>query len=329
MKRMRKGWRKRVRMVLGAGISGLSLWLALQGVDWTVLGESLAKVRPVWLVGAVVVEMVSILVNAVRWQCLFWPHERPGLKRLYGILTVAQLANGVLPGRLGLVVRTILGGGRGLSRVTVASTLVVEKVLEGVTLLLLGAGLSLAVDLPDWIQRSAVVSGMLMLGLLIVLGLGLHWREEVLNWVSRRSSGWGLRVTRSLLDGIDALRSTRVGWRLWAWSMVYWGVVAWVIWLVLQAMSVAVPATATLLLLFVLQIGVRLPSSPGHIGIFEYLGVLCLGLFGVEKEVALGFSLALHLVFFLPPSLVGVLYLLWVGSGLGALRRSAMEVRES
>lgn len=329
MKLVRKGWRKRGQMVLGAAVSALSLWLVLRGVDWPALGDSLAQVRPIWLLGAVAFEMGSILVNAARWQCLFWPQGRPGLKRLYGVLTVAQLANGVLPGRLGLVARTLLGGGKDLTRATVAGTLLVEKVLEGVTLLMLGAGLSLAVDLPGWVRGSAVVSGLLLLGLLLVLVLGLRVRERILDWVSRWSPAWGLGLARSLLDGIEALRSTKMAWRLWLWSVIYWGVVGGVIWLVLKAMSLAVPITATLLLLFVLQVGVRLPASPGHIGVLEYLGVLCLGLFGVGKEQALGCSLVLHLVFFLPPSLVGALYLLWLGGGLDPLRRAAGEVRES
>ena len=321
--------RKGVQFALGMALSAAGLVLVFRGLDWSALGAVLRQVRPGWLLAAVLVEILSILANAVRWRWLFWPHYRPGVGELFGTLTIAQLANTVLPGRLGLLFRVVLmGGDNGASRATTFTTLAVEKVLEGVTLLPLGVLLFLLLDLPEWLRASAVVVGSLLLGLLVVLGVGLRWRVPFL---ARVASFWGGRfssVTHALLDGLDSLRSTRVGWRLWLWSWIYWGLVAVVNWLVIQATGLSVPPIAALVLLFVLQIGVRLPSSPGAIGVFDYLGVISLAIFGVEKTPALGVTLLLHLVFYLPPSLLGVGRLLWMSAGLGQLRRTALEVRE-
>jgi uncharacterized protein (TIRG00374 family) len=311
-------------------LSAAGLVLVFRGLDWSALGAVLRQVRPGCLLAAVLVEILSILVNAVRWRWLFWPHYRPRVGKLFGTLTVAQLANTVLPGRLGLLLRVVLMG-RGdnrVSRATTFTTLAVEKVLEGVTLLPLGVLLLLLLDLPEWLRTSAVAGGSLLLGFLVVLGVGLRWRVPFLDKVA---SFWGGRfssVARALLDGLDSLRSTRVGGRLWLWSWIYWGLVALVNWLVIQATGLSVPPIAALVLLFVLQIGVRLPSSPGAIGVFDYLGVVSLAVFGVEKTPALGVTLLLHLVFYLPPSLLGVGRLLWMSAGLGQLRRAALEVRE-
>ncbi len=306
-----------LRFALGALFSAAGLILVLRGVDWPGLGEALRRAHPGWLLAAVAAELLSVLVNAFRWRCLYGPHGHPPVGRLFGILAVAQLGNTVLPGRPGLVLRTALAGGDGVSRATTATTLAVEKVLEGATLLFLGAVLLLAVDLPPGWRSSALVGALVLLGLLGLLASGLRWRERWLRLGARIGGGWLRDLTREVLDGLDVLRSTRAGWRLWMWSWLYWAVVASVNWLVVRAAKLPVSPLAALVLLVVLQIGVRLPSSPGNLGVFEYLGSLSLAVLGVERSPAVGTTLLLHLVMYLPASLVGAGYLLWTGAGLG------------
>jgi hypothetical protein len=311
-------------------LSAAGLFLALRGVDWEALGSALQTVHLGWLLAAVVAEILAVWINAIRWRWLFWPHHSPRTRRLFGILNVAQLANTVLPGRLGLPLRAVLvGGGGQISRVTALTTLAVEKVLEGATLLPIGAVLLLVLDLPDWLRASTILSGCLLLGLLLAFGGGLRWKEPFLAWISRWSTGRLYSIAHSLLAGLDSLRSTRARWRLWIWSLVYWAAVATVNGFAIQAAGLDVSPIAVLVLLFVLQIGVRLPSFPGNLGVFDYLGVVSLAIFGIEKTPALGVTLLLHLVFYLPPSLLGVGYLLWTNTRLCELRQAALPFQES
>lgn len=325
----RKAW-KGARLALGVLFSAAGLFLALRGIEWAALATALRQVRLGWLLVAIAVEMLTIWINAIRWRWLFWPHYRPRVGRLYAILCVAQLANTVLPGRLGLPLRVLLVGEDGqVSRATAVTTLAVEKALEGVTLCLLGIFLFLAVDLPDWLRLSAILFGCLLLALLLLIGGGLRWRDDILKRMPTWAPDWLSRFSTALLDGLDSLRSAPVGWRLWGLSWVYWVAVAVINALVLQAVGLRVPPVALLVLLFVLQIGLRLPSSPGSIGVFDFLGMVSLAIFGIDKTSALGAMLLLHLILYLPPSLVGVGYLLWTSTGLGQLRQAALRLQEN
>jgi glycosyltransferase 2 family protein len=80
-------------------------------------------------------------------------------------------------------------------------------------------------------------------------------------------------------------------------------------WLVWKAMGQAWPLPAALLLLVVLQAGVAVPSSPGRIGVFQYLTILTLSLFAVAKAVALSYSVLLHLTTYAPMLGLGAYYL--------------------
>ena len=320
-----------LRLSLGVSFSAVGLILVLRGVDWRALAVAFRGVQPGWLALAVVVELIAMGVSAVRWRWLFWPHYRPSTAGLFGLMGSAQLVNTVLPGHLGIAFRAVMVGGEGrVSRSMALTTLVVEKILEGMTLLPLAVALFLlptvgfASPFPNWLRISAALSALLLIASMVLLWLAAsrRWQELLLRRVPPPLAG----LIRSLLDGLDALRSAGARKRLWGLSVVYWALLALVNELVIRAIGLDLPWTAPLVLLVILQVGVRLPSSPANLGVFDYLGVASLALFGVERTVALGVTLWLHLVLFLPPSLVGVAYLLSSGLDWGALRR-AREVR--
>ena len=110
------------------------------------------------------------------------------------------------------------------------------------------------------------------------------------------------------------------------WSILIWSMTALLNQLLLWSLGIETPLVAPLLLLVVLQIGVRLPSSPGSIGVFHYLSVLTLTLFGVERDLAFSYGVLLHLVTYLPPSLLGLVYLSRSGYSLKRLRQAAGTV---
>ena len=73
---------------------------------------------------------------------------------------------------------------------------------------------------------------------------------------------------------------------------------------------IVLPFWTSLLLLVVLQIGTAVPSSPGRIGVFQYLVILALSILFVDKGVALGYSIILYLVTYIPIALIGS-YCFW------------------
>jgi hypothetical protein len=80
--------------------------------------------------------------------------------------------------------------------------------------------------------------------------------------------------------------------------------------LVLRSLGIQTPFMAAVVLLVILQAGVAVPSTPGKLGVFQYLSVLGLSLFGVAKAPALAFGMAIHLLVFLLPAGMTVPFLL-------------------
>jgi uncharacterized membrane protein YbhN (UPF0104 family) len=84
--------------------------------------------------------------------------------------------------------------------------------------------------------------------------------------------------------------------------------------LALLAFQIQLPIAASMLVLIVLQVSIALPSVPGRIGIFEYLCVLSLAVFGIARSVGFSYGILLHIVALLPSTLLGLLFLAMLGS---------------
>jgi uncharacterized membrane protein YbhN (UPF0104 family) len=55
----------------------------------------------------------------------------------------------------------------------------------------------------------------------------------------------------------------------------------------------------------VINLGVAIPSSPGFVGTYQWLGVASLGLLDVGREEALAFSILLQACWYIPTTLAG------------------------
>jgi len=147
----------RWRWLIGIVVSVFFLWVAFRQVsDVGHLAEALGSANYLWLAPAVALYLLGLLVRSLRWHILLLPIARIPTASLFGILSIGFLVNNVLPARLGEIARAILVGRRhGISRSAALATIVVERIFDGVVMLLfLGvasatAGARVA---PDWLE---------------------------------------------------------------------------------------------------------------------------------------------------------------------------------
>jgi hypothetical protein len=69
-----------------------------------------------------------------------------------------------------------------------------------------------------------------------------------------------------------------------------------------------------------MAVGVSLPSLPWQLGVFESVAVLSLLTFGVDQTTGLAYGLLLHVVAYLPPTILGALALRQLESARGSRR---------
>ena len=317
-------WKMGLGLILGLA---LCVWLARDvplGEVWT----GLANVQPVWVGLAFLSIVVNTVGKMVRWRGLFPGLHRPGIRSLASSLLIGQLANALLPARLGDVLRAhVLGMEQETSRALALGTIAVEKAFD-IMGLLACAGLTVAwTGLPAWLYVPLIVlagagSAIIGLALLRPESAPLAWTERWLASRSWRVGAWLAARSRALLAGLAAMRQP---WRVietLSWSAVIWASAAATNYLVFLAFGLHLSVGAALLLLVSLTVGVVPPSSPAKLGVFHSIVVFALTAFGVERSSGLAYAVGLHFLVYAPQIVPGAILLAW-----GLPRASAPAVR--
>ncbi len=307
-----------IRILVGSAIGSAALWLALRKVDWHVLWQALRDARYEFVGLALAVIFLTLVTQAVRWRLLFFPeHKDLPLSRLFCGVVLAQMFNILIPARLGEVARIYsIESHERIGRIRILSTIMVEKAVDLCAVACAVFLLLFTVSLPVWLRDSGealIMAGVLLLAAILFLALRGDVLLRRLEWLVEILPGrWGHRIAqlgRSMLDGLSAVRSGRIGFFLWGLTFLIMLMAAATNYLLFLAFGLKLPLIAALLLLIVLQVGIAPPSLPGKIGVFNYLVVLGLSVYSVDSSVALSYSFVLYAVALLPKVILGALIL--------------------
>lgn len=291
------------RFWIGLAISAISLYFAFQGVRWDQLGAALVGMEYVWLIPATLFFAVSYTGRVFRWQLLFSPqHVR--WWNVFHTLNIGYFMSNILPARLGDFIRAyLLADIEGVSKVRALSTVVVERLLDGLSVVLVLAATALFVpSIPTEAQQAAVgVAFIGILGLAVLLFLAfqkergmalLHRLTDRISFLQRPAL-W--RALESLLDGFAVVRSPRPILSAGGWSLDAWVFGGLMYWAVIQAMHLPVGLPAAFLVMTVTSLFVVVPSAPGYIGVFHVVARQTLvSVFGVNPTDALSYAIVIH-----------------------------------
>jgi uncharacterized protein (TIRG00374 family) len=331
---------KSVRFWVGMAISVICLYFAFQGIQFDKLFDALTTMNYGWLLVTIGLLCVSYAGRVFRWQMLFSP-LKVRLGNIFNALNVGYFLSNILPARIGDFVRAyLIGDLESVSKVRALSTVVVERIFDGLTAVLFFALSALFVpNIPEEARQTAIgvaVTGVVGLAFLLVLshqkerGMALLHRLALPFSFLQRAGLW--RALESLIDGFAVLRSPRpiigaVLWSIYAWTLG--GIMFWAAMFAMglrDGAGLPLPASAAFLVMTVTSLVVVIPSSPGYLGIFHYVAVLTLTtIYGVDKSSALSYAVVIHAVSYLWITAIGV-FSIWK-EGLTYQRLQAMEVQ--
>ena len=301
------------KILFGLAVSAGLLVYFFWDVDLGVIGARLRETLWTYMVLSVALGFVSLWMRAVRWYYLFPPGAHPS--HLFRALLIGYMGNNLLPLRAGELVRVYVVTRRGQQFGTTFATVVVERVLDGLSVGLIGAALLLVVPVPANLRWSIMVFLLVdLVGILVLMAIAAAPGacRALIETLFRRFA-WLEHRLIGLLDtmnaGLRGLRAAGHTGPIVACSVGIWLFLALSFWSALHAAHLDLPLAAAWTLLTFLGLGVSLPSSPGFVGVIQAGTVLALALFAVPRTEALSFSLLLHASQFFPITIVGLLYL--------------------
>ena len=305
------------RGAIGALISLACIFLVLRGVDLQKTADLLGGARPAWLALAVAAIVGDLLFRAVRWQVLIRPIRAVPFRRLTAYMLVGYLANNVLPARLGELVRShYLGDREGISRSATLGTVVVERVVDTVVLVGIGAAAILVLNVRG-VVVSAILIGVAIAALLCV-ALAVALAAHRLPGAGRAAaflSRWPrvVGVATRLRDGLRVAALPKTVAAAAILSVAAWSCTVVAVLAVGQSLGIELTVGEAALLAAGTNLATAIPSGPGYLGTFEYAGQSIALAFGLAASVGLALALLIHVLTIAVSSIGGVVALIRLG----------------
>lgn len=320
--------RRWLTLLLGFGVSAFFAWLGFRNLNFSELFDILKDINLLWLAAAAVVYFGATYVRVWRWHFLLEPIKPIPPRRLFSTVVIGYMGNNIYPARIGEFVRAyLLKRNEQIPYVPTLATILVERVFDGLVMLTFIFTALLFVSFDEPLLKTIIqVTAPLFFGALLVF-IGLVLRpdrtRQLYIWGINRFVPSALRekildLADKFLHGLSALRNPRLLALTGFTSLLSWIIEAGTYWLVLQAFDADVSFWVLMLVIGFTNLTTILPSTPGYVGTFHGVVVLTLEAFKVAGEQAGAYAIVVHMVVWLPITVVG----------LGLLGRTGLSWRD-
>jgi len=304
--------KKHIYIVLGFAISIILLYFALKGVHFSEIWLTLRKASLALAFTPLIFIALAISICSLRWSRVAGTTVR--FKEAFVALLIGMFVNNVLPARLGEVARGyVLSRKKKLSFTYSLSTVFLDRFfdLTGLLLIVLIALIFIPrASLPPVVSKGIYfVIGVLLICIIFIIVLS---RESFANRLSKKF----LTIERPFLSGLirrllevqENLK--RIGSPITIVFFVVMSFCSWLsmsvaLYLVIRALHVSVPFTCVPFVCALLNLAISIPSSPGYVGLYQFLIVYLLSIFGVSRSEGLTVSILYHASWYVPYTVVG------------------------
>jgi glycosyltransferase 2 family protein len=335
----------RGRAAVGVVITVLLLWWVLGGVSLEEVWTEVRQANLCLLGLGVTLTTVTFFLRALRWRVLLHPiYPGTTLRSRFAAVNIGFMANNLLPARVGEFARAYA-----LARLEPISvsgsfgSLVVERFLDGLTLLLFVLLVMAAPGFPADASAGDLSPGVLVRGVTLVLGVLLAAMVALVLFPGvvmgvadkvavRLPGGVGrpaVDALKAFLGGLNVFRNPGLFVQAVIWSLLIWAWQATAFWAALQAFGIRVGFGAALFVNGIIAFAVSVPAAPGFFGTFQAGALLGLGVYGVAEAPAVAFSLGFHLGGFVPVTVIGLYYAWRLGLSLREVEESETRVEEA
>ena len=289
---------KRVSVACAALLAIALLFFSLRGIEWRRVGGLAAHAHPVPLLLAALASTGTLFVRAIRWRVLLNSEGRVSVRTAFWATSAGYFGNNFLPARGGELVRTyIVSAAATLDTAFVLATALSERVADAVALIAIAA--VVLVRMPSqsaWMARGVPLIAAAALLCVIAIAVLPYLSAPLAAVLQRSPLPHGFRqrlllIVEQVLRGMRAFHDVRRLSTFAVLTAVIWSGDAVAATITGTALGLQIPYRVAFLLLAGLGLGSALPSTPGYIGIYQFVAVMVLTPFGFSHTEAITYIL--------------------------------------
>jgi glycosyltransferase 2 family protein len=309
---------QRLRILVGIAVSLFFLYWAIRLIGN--LGSAVESIQHAdywYVLPALAAYFAGVWLRAVRWRVLLKPVKSLSVSALFPVVVIGYMANDVLPARLGEIVRAyVLGEQEDIPKTTTLATIVVERMFDGIAMLVFVALVGLVVPLGEQIAAIfRLTTGLFVVALVALFAAGVSRSRALalIDLIDERLPvvirGRVAPLADRFLLGLNSLQSGRASATVLALSLGAWSCEAAMYFTIALGFGLYLGFPAFMLTTAVANLGAMVPAAPGYVGTFDAFALAVLALFRPDRAVAGAYVIVLHLALLGPVTFLGFFYL--------------------
>lgn len=285
-------------LALTIAIAALLLYLAIKGTNWNDIVATFNRIQPVYLILTCILASLSVFFRAFRWAILLSAEKRVNPLTMFWATSIGYLGNDFLPARAGEVIRSVmLGEKAGISKSYVFATAMTDRIFDVFILVMIAlVEIPTMPNLPDWLPQAMRVMTFLGIAALAVMLIAPKFENLISQTIEKlplpekvKSPLMGM-IKQFLMGARCFLHPGRaIGYLLM--SIIVWSVDGINAVVLAKAMNLPLTFGQALLLMVGLGLGSAVPSTPGYVGIYQFVATTLMPLFGLTRSQSLTYIL--------------------------------------
>jgi uncharacterized protein (TIRG00374 family) len=306
--------RSRWLLIFTLLLASLLLYITLHGLDWNAFWVSIRYGHYEFLLLTIPITSINYFIRALRWSCLINSEKKIPLISIFWANMVGYMGNDYLPARAGELIRSAyLGRQNGLGTSFVLATALVERLLDVIALVLIGS-ISLLVQsnisplLANALRFMAFAG---TAGLIVIIAA--PFQEKLIRSIVTSiplPEKYSLMISQQISRFLTGIRSLHNGRRLGLFILLtaaIWLIDAFANTLGVRIISQTLTIRQALIFLAALGLSSAIPSTPGYIGVYQFVAVSVLAPFGFSRANALAYILISQILHYLLVSFLGLI----------------------
>ena len=305
--------------ILSVPLAAVLLYLSLRGVDWKGVWRTIAAARWAFLAAGCGCSCFSFFLRALRWRILLNAEARLSVGSVFSANMAGYLGNSFLPARAGELVRTFVISARSsLSKTYVLTTALSERLMDVIALVLWSSLILLTAEAkPRWMQDLSRTTAIVAAAGALAIAVLPHTESLCRNLLRRLALPSALRerllrFTDQVLLGVRAFHNVGRFLGFTALTVAIWMSDACGTMLAAHGLHLHFSFTVAMLLLTGMGLGSALPSTPGYVGIYQFVAVTVLTPFGISRDAALAYILVAQALAYVVTLALGLPSLYWI-----------------
>jgi glycosyltransferase 2 family protein len=327
-------FRRLIKHSFGILLTIFCLFFFFRQVELNKLLHALGSFNWIYLIFGILFLGIGYAARILRWSIILKSAGADvGFKTCSAPFLGSITLNNVLPFRIGDIVRAIIfPASMGISKTTATSSLIIERLVDLLTLLVcfaIGLFAIKGIQIPEGLKNLVITLASIGFLVLLFVFCFSDVLAELFHNKAKMAESEKItkiyRAARDLLRNFNSMSRPDVLIIMMAISVIVWIGEAGLFYFILQGVHFQSAPIESLLVMSVATLSTLIPSSPGYVGTFHLAVFTAFSLIGGTVGQASSYAIIVHLALWLPTTLSGA-FAIWMHPELFRTAKASSEI---